>query len=120
MWPTPGARPRTVGPSRRNYRLLGQERGTRRCDRFVRDGLCQSDHPRSRRSCEGKEPGEIGQDGKSRLDVRRGGPSIWLISVAYSLVLQSMCKCSPLASDSGGIPAELPCLTLPHYFASPS
>src|SRR6266446_7988928 len=85
MWPYPRARPRTIWRSRRNYRLLGQERGTRRCDRFVRDGLCRPDHPRSRRSCEGKEPGEIGQDGQSRLDVRRGGPSICLISVASSL-----------------------------------
>ena len=44
-----------------------QERGTRRCDRFVRDGLCRPDHPRSRRSREGKNPGEIGQSGKGRL-----------------------------------------------------
>ena len=62
MRPYPRTRPRAIGRSRRNYRLLRQERGTRRCDRFVRDGLCQTDHPRSRRSCEGKEPGEVGQD----------------------------------------------------------
>ena len=76
MWPYPRARPRTIWRSRRNYRLLRQERGTRRCDRFVRDGLCQTDYPRSRRSCEGKGPGEIGQDdrgqdGEGRLDGKR-------------------------------------------------
>lgn len=55
----PRACPCALRRSVRDRWLHRQERGTRRRDRFVRDGLCRPDYPRSRRACEGKEPAEI-------------------------------------------------------------